>query len=98
MPYIAFCFDNIPQRLADIASISPNLQAVGQSEAILKCELANWKELDCDQDITNNLWSNGKFALVDFANLAKYLAKKSPSQLEHHTNSPVSSFMENNDE
>lgn len=95
--YIAFCFDGIPKQLTNISTKSPNLQAVGQSKAILKGELAGWKELDSDQDIDNNLWANGKFALVDFANLARYLAKEPVAQLEHNDKLHEAPILEKND-
>lgn len=72
---IAFCFSSIPDELAERAATTPNLQAVGATEAILGGVRADWlKPADAPVD----LWANGTFALGDFANLASFLARSSP--------------------
>lgn len=80
--YIAFCFDNIPETLKEVATTSPNLQAVSQTKAILNGVWGKWKKPDSDS-APDYLWNTEGFALVDFANLASYLAKSSASQSEH---------------
>lgn len=80
--YIAFCFDNIPETLKEVATKSPNLQAVGQTKAILNGVWGKWQKPDSDS-APDYLWNTEGFALVDFANLASYLAKSSASQSEH---------------
>lgn len=79
--YIAFCFDNIPETLEEVATTSPNLQAVGKSKAILNGVLGKWKKPELDS-VPCYLWNTEGFSLVNFANLASYLAKSSASQSE----------------
>ena len=81
--YIAFCFDDIPETLVEVATKSPNLQVVGQTEAILNGELRDWEEPDSDSVPYYDLWDTEGFALVNFTNLASYLAKSSVTQSEH---------------
>lgn len=72
---IAFCFSSIPDELAERAATTPNLQAVGATEAILGGVRADWlKPADAPVD----LWADDTFALGDFANLASFLARSSP--------------------
>jgi hypothetical protein len=76
---IAFCFSSIPDELAERAATTPNLQAVGATEAILGGVRADWlKPADAPVD----LWADDTFALGDFANLASFLARSSPPQGE----------------
>jgi hypothetical protein len=70
--FLAFCYSTIPDELATRASITPNLQVVGRSEAILGGLRAQWKS---PEDAPLDLWENGELALPDFAKLASYLAR-----------------------
>lgn len=76
---IAFCFGAIPDELAERAQTTPNLQVLGRSEAVLGGVRANWEE---PQDAPDDLWKDDAFALGDFANLARFLARSSPPQGE----------------
>lgn len=77
--FIAFCFSDIPASLAREAFRSPNLQAIGGHKAILRGELADW-EASNDQEGLSQLWGARGFTLVDFTELAKYLAQYSPPE------------------
>jgi len=76
---VAFCFETIPEVLAERAAVTPNLQAVGPSEAILGGERAAW---DPPGDAPVDLWAGDAFRLGDFANLATFLARSSPPKGE----------------
>lgn len=76
---IALCFSSIPDVLAERAVITPNLQAVGATEAILGGVRADW---EAPKEPTADLWRDDAFALRDFANLARFLARSSPPQGE----------------
>ena len=83
--YTVFCYERIPESLADVASMTPNLQVVGRKEAILSGIQAGWK-IPKDDETPKGVWSyesggaDGGFALVDFAALAAYLARSAPPQ------------------
>jgi len=70
--FVALCFSTIPEDLAKRALMTPNLQVVAATEAILGGIRADWKEPD---EPPPNVWENGKFALGDFKHLAAYLAR-----------------------
>lgn len=76
---IAFCFSAIPDVLAERAAMTPNLQVVGATEAILGGVRAGW---EAPADAPPDLWKEDAFALGDFANLASFLARSSPPQGE----------------
>ena len=84
--FSVFCFDEIPDSLAKIAAMTPNLQAVGRKEAILGGIRGKWKPPPVDK-APEGTWSNdpdegdGGFALGDFAKLTGYLARSSPPQM-----------------
>ena len=77
---IAFCFSSIPEDLAERAATTPNLQAVGSTEAILGGVRADWLKPAADAPV--DVWADDTFALGDFANLASFLARSSPPQGE----------------
>ena len=85
--FSVFCFDEIPDSLANKAAMTPNLQAVGRKEAILGGIRGEWKAPEVGH-APEGTWSNdgdegdGGFALGDFAKLAGYLARSSPPQGE----------------
>jgi hypothetical protein len=79
---IAFCFGDIPQTLADSASVTPNLQAIAGHEAILGGVRAEWEPL---KDAPPGLWEDDGLTLGNFASLAGFLARSSPPQGELET-------------
>ena len=70
--FIAFCYSEIPDVLAQRAAITPNLQVVSGHEAIIGGVRAKWST---PENAPPNLWGDGQFALRDFRNLAAYLAR-----------------------
>ena len=85
--FSVFCFREIPESLAEVALMTPNLQALGRKEAILGGTRAEWQAPE-DQDATEGLWGttgqdDAGFLLGDFGSLASFLAKSSPPRREH---------------
>jgi len=80
--FIAFCFSEIPDALADKAATTPNLQVVTGSEAILGGIRQNWKP---PQDPPPDLWVDGKLGLRDFRHLGAYLARSATREPERDT-------------
>jgi hypothetical protein len=72
---IAFCFDTIPDELADHATKTPNLQAVTQSEAILGGIRAPWSTPSDARDLPADIWKDDSVALGDFRALAQFLSR-----------------------
>jgi hypothetical protein len=72
---IAFCYGSIPELLAERAVVTPNLQAVSPSEAILGGVRADWEAVN---DAPPDLWAGDQFALGDFRNFSSFLARSSP--------------------
>jgi SIR2-like domain len=72
---IAFCFDVIPDELAERAAVTPNLQVVAPKEAILGGVRAEWEP---PEDAPTDLWVDDGFALGGFGSLATFLARSSP--------------------
>lgn len=72
---IAFCYGSIPDLLAERAAVTPNLQVVSPSEAILGGVRADW---DAPDDAPLDLWAGDRFALGDFCNFSSFLARSSP--------------------
>jgi SIR2-like domain len=70
---IVFCYAKIPHGLAQRALITPNMQVVTATEAILGGVRARWKSTT---DIPN-VWQNDELLLHDFSELAAYLARSS---------------------
>jgi hypothetical protein len=77
--FVAFCFDAIPDELVERAMITPNLQALGATEAIIGATRANWATPD---NPPIELWADDRFQLGNFAHLATFLARSSPPQGE----------------
>ena len=77
---IAFCFDGIPEVLANQAILSPNLQVVTRTEAIIGGIRAAWRapEAGLPQDV----WDEGGFRMGDFSALAGFLARSSTTMHE----------------
>lgn len=72
---IVFCFDKIPDELAERAAVTPNLQVAARTEAIIGGIRANWEP---PEDTLPDLWVNDGFGLGNFRNLATFLARGSP--------------------
>ena len=72
---IAFCHGTIPDLLAERAGVTPNLQVVSPSEAILGGVRADW---EAPQDSPPDLWVGDECALGDFGNFSRFLARSSP--------------------
>lgn len=74
---IVFCFREIPKVLQERAEVTPNLQAVTDTEAIIGGRRASWKLSEGDI-ISTDIWKDGKFTLGDFEYLAAHLARSLP--------------------
>lgn len=77
--FVAFCYSDIPDVLAQRASTTPNLQVASGREAIIGGVRAEWKP---PEDPPPNLWDDGQLALRDFRNLAAYLARSATREPE----------------
>ena len=79
--FVAFCFSQIPEVLANHATDTPNFQVVSRREAIIGSIRANWEP---KKDTPANIWDrkSNQFALCDFRNLAKYLARSTAREYE----------------
>lgn len=73
--FIAFCFDSIPEGVAEIALTAPNFQVVSPKEAILGGLRYDWDE---PNDAPDDVWAAGTFGLGDFSQLSRFLARSSP--------------------
>ena len=76
---IVFCYPDIPEKLAQRAAATPNLQVVSSHEAILGGVRAKWK---APKEAPPDLWADGKFTLCDFKNLAQFLARSGTREPE----------------
>lgn len=72
---VVFCFSDVPDVLAERAAVTPNLQVVGPSEAVLAGVRADWEQ---PGDAPEDLWTGNSLGLGNFANLASFLARSSP--------------------
>ena len=70
--FVAFCYSEIPERLAVRATKTPNIQVVAGGEAILSGVRANWKS---PEEAPPDVWDDGQLAIRDFRKLAAYLAR-----------------------
>jgi len=76
---LAFCHSGIPDVLAEKAMVTPNLQVVAGSEAILGGLRAPWKD---PSDPPTDIWDAGQFGLREFKYLASYLARSASREPE----------------
>jgi hypothetical protein len=74
--FLGFCYSTIPDALAEHATSTPNLQAVGANEAVLGGLRENWGTPDPLP--AEDIWHDGKLALCDYRKLAAFLARSSP--------------------
>jgi hypothetical protein len=77
--FVAFCYGEIPEALADRACTTPNLQIASGREAILGGVRADWTP---PADVPTDLWENNQFALRDFGKLAAYFARSAAPESE----------------
>lgn len=68
-----FCFDEIPNELADVSKGTRNLSVLGAQEAIIGGQVLTWAH---DTEIPG-IWDGSRFLLGDFAALGRFLATKS---------------------
>ena len=86
--FIAFCFSEIPETLADRAMLTPNLQVVSGDEAILGGVRENW---EAPKNEAPDIWDNGQFSLCDFSNLTKHLARSTTR--EHESDNAIQELL-----
>ena len=70
--FLVFLYSDIPDALAKRAQITPNLQVIAGTEAIIGGIRADWGE---PEDPLPDIWFGGQCQLPDFTVLAKYLAR-----------------------
>lgn len=75
--FVALCYDAIPDDLIERALVTPNLQAIGATEAIIGAARDMWAP---PKEAPAELWHDDRFGLGSFANLATFLARSSPPQ------------------
>jgi hypothetical protein len=78
--FVAFCFNAIPEALAERAASLPNFQVVASSEAILGGLRGTWVlgETQAPPDV----WESDRFGLGDFRHLSAYLARSATREPE----------------
>lgn len=74
--FVALCYSDIPEVLADRSRHLPNLQVAARSDAILAGVRLGWKAPD---ETPDDIWNDDGFALGDFRHLGAYLARTSRS-------------------
>lgn len=72
--FVVFSYDNLTDELAERARSAPNIQVIGQSEAVLCGVRGTWEAPNGD---IPDIWEAGKMVLPDFTHLAAYLARSS---------------------
>lgn len=72
--FAVFCCGAIPDVLREQAACTPNIQVIGENEAILSGIQGEWKP---PEDRLPSLWMDDKMVLPDFRHLACYLARSS---------------------
>jgi len=70
--FIAFCYDSIPEAVAEFATNTPNFQVAAALEAIIGGRRGMWRP---PKEGRPGTWLNDKFALHDFTQLAAYLGR-----------------------
>jgi len=77
---VVFCYSDIPEILAARALLTPNLQVLGNQEAIIGGVRANWAPLE--EEYTG-IYEGNLFLLGDFRKLAEYLAKSTSRDFDN---------------
>lgn len=67
-----FCFSTIPDILAERALLTPNIQVLGDREAIIGGVRADWAPPESEAP---GIFEDNRFLLGDFRRLAEYLSK-----------------------
>lgn len=75
--FVAFCYGDPPEELADRAERTPNLQVTGPGFAVLGGQRGAWST---PSDAPADLWESSDFGLGSFGNLASFLARSSPPE------------------
>ena len=77
---VVFCYSTIPDILAERALLTPNIQVLGDQEAIIGGVRANWAppENGCP-----GIFEENHFLLGDFRKLAEYLAKSTSRESDN---------------
>ncbi|PBP64691.1 SIR2 family protein [Pseudomonas syringae] len=78
---VVFCYSDIPGILADRALLTPNLQVLGNREAIIGGVRANWAEAEED---CSGIYEQNSFLLGNFSKLAEYLAKSTSRDFDNN--------------
>lgn len=81
---IVFCYSEIPQVVKERARLTPNLQAITATEAVLGGRLEHWNP-PTDDLSTGDYWKDDKFTLGDFSRLTAHLAVSSPGPLAENS-------------
>lgn len=74
---VAFCYDTIPENLAQEAAKVPNLQVVTKTEAIIGGIRAPWSGPGSTTTLPSDVWDKDQCHLGDFNQLATFLARSS---------------------
>lgn len=69
---IVFCYSTIPKVLEEKALLTPNIQALGDHDAIIGGVKREWVQPDNE---VPGIFEGGRFLLGDFQKLAEYLAR-----------------------
>lgn len=75
--FIAFCFSEIPENLAERATRTPNLQVITQKEAIIGGLRADWEPPAKGTVLPTDIWDDEVCQLGAFQNLSSFLARSS---------------------
>lgn len=75
--FVAFCYGDPSDELAERAERTPNLQVTGPGFAVLGGQRAAWS---APPDAPADLWESDGFGLGSFGNLAAFLARSSPPE------------------
>lgn len=78
--FVTFCFNAIPDALAERAARLPNFQVVAAKEAILGGIRGDW--VPGDQPVPAGVWESDRFCLGDFRHLGAYLARSATREPE----------------
>jgi len=69
---VAFCFEDIPSIVDEVATSTPNISVLAKNEAIIGGQRLEWARTE----ELPGVWEGGAFKLGDFRQLARFLATK----------------------
>jgi hypothetical protein len=75
-----FCYSTIPDILAERALLTPNIQVLGDREAIIGGVRADWA---APENESPGIFEGDRFLLGDFRKLAEYLAKSASRESDN---------------